>query len=143
MKIEQSSVVLNAAHAFSCERQLDYESTVSFRKVYTGVQNADASAAATLERDRLQLLIQRLTQGLIDLLFSGAASAKPVDVREILATDGATPGGTAETDPAAAKSGRGVLCFDWTSRTTETVREHESMQSAARGSARTAEGLSL
>ena len=143
MKIEQSSVVLNAAHAFSCERQLDYESTASFRQVYTGVQNADASTAATSERERLQLLIQRLTQGLIDLLFSGAAGANPVDVREILSTDGATPGGTAETDPAAAKSGRGVLCFDWTTRITETVREHESMQFSAKGTVRTADGRSL
>ena len=140
MKIEQASLELTTAHELSCERQVDYECSVSFRQVYTDVQTADAEARAAEERERLLLLVERLTRGLIDLIFGGAG-AKPVELREILSADCAASG--EPTAEAPASGGRGMLRFDWTTRTTETVSEHERTQFGAQGEVRTADGRTL
>lgn len=136
MKVEQSSVALSATHDFSSDTQLSYESELSFRTLYNLAQSAEATAeqAASAEK-KLQLMIQKFAQQLIQMLFGDSAGTAG-NVCELLC----------DSETAAAEatdSERGVLSFDWTTHTTETITEHESLSFTAQGRVCTADGKSI
>lgn len=136
MKVEQSSVALSAAHDFTSDTQFSYESELSFRTLYGLAQAAETTAeeAASAEK-KLQLMIQQFAQQLIQMLF-GESAGTPSKVRELVCDSDAASAGDSGGE-------RGILSFDWTTRTTETVTEHESLSFSAQGRVCTADGRSV
>lgn len=132
MKVEQSSVAMQACHKFSSECEVKVSSESSFRTLIDGVSASDEKD----EQLRLLLMIQSLIARML-ALFSGSKDSQVTDVREVLKTDGANV-----PEETSARPSR-VLEMEWKSERTETVREHESSDFSSTGRIQTADGRSL
>lgn len=135
MKIEQSSVALNAAHEYLHESEIEARS--SFRMIL-----AEASQSEPVESDndsdrvRLLVLLQNLVSRMLELL-SGKQKASATNLADILQTGRSTP-----VPDDAAGTGRSIR-MEWSTELTETIREHESTTFSAAGTVRTADGKAI
>jgi len=132
MKIEQSSVAMQACHKFSSECEVKVESESSFRTIIDGVSASDKEG----EKTRLLLMLESLITRMLALI-SGNQDTRVTDLREVLDT-----GGKSTPDSTSAHSPRTVE-MEWTSERTETLREHESSDFSSTGKIQTADGRSL
>ena len=132
MKVEQSSVAMQACHKFSSECEVKVSSESSFRTVIDGVSASDQKD----EQLRLLQMIESLIARML-ALFSGSKDSQVTDVREVLKTEGA-----GVPDKTSARPSR-VVEMEWKSERTETVREHESSDFSSTGRIQTADGRSL
>jgi hypothetical protein len=135
MKIDESQLVLSGQHSFASERSVEVSSQASFRMIFTeAAQAAETSPASGTARgagpERIRFLLAQLIAEVLALI-SGQASANVVDVRDVVSTD--------SPDQAPRRVGE----FTWASQTTETIREHESSDFAARGVVRTTDGRAI
>jgi hypothetical protein len=141
MKIEQSAVAMNSAHSFASECEFKIDSTISFRRVFAGVAQAEAASAAN-NSDRQSQMLMMLEQLIARML--ALISGQPVqpgsplsELREVLQTGPAVlPQNSAN---AQAQGGE----MEWTSAFTETIRESESSQFSSTGKILTADGRAL
>ena len=135
MKIDQSTVVMTASHEQTSEREVCYESTCTFRQVFTGIQATEASntGAETSETQAL-LVLEQLIQRMLELIFD-SPRARTVNLREVVDEE------TVARDVAGPR--RGQLRFDWTTRRVETLSESETTQFSAQGTVRTKDGQTL
>lgn len=132
MKVEQSSVAMQACHKFSSECEVKVESERSFRTIITGVSASDEKDAQAQLRLMLESLIARMLT-----LFTGKQDTPVTDVREVLQT-----GATDAPDRMPARPARTVE-MEWSSTRTETVREHESSDFSSSGKIQTKDGRVL
>jgi len=130
MKVEQAVVAMNSGHTFSSECEFKIDSTQSFRTIFAGVSQAEgASAGGAADRQaRLLLMLEELVARMLALL-SGEPAAPLSDL-------------SAAASPPASSPVQGPT-MDWTSETTETIREHESTEFSSTGMIRTADGRAL
>lgn len=136
MKVDQSTVVMNASHEFTSEREVCYESTCNFQQVFAGVQASEANGERAAERETQALLmIEQLIQRMLELVF-GTSGARATDLQEIAPTDNPVADGT-------ARPGRGQLRFEVTTRRIETLRENEATAYCAEGTVTTKDGKSV
>ncbi len=138
MKIEQSAVAMNACHEFSSECELKYETETSFRAIFNGMTQAEATPAdeGKLQQKQLLLMLQSLIDQMLDLI-SGNRDSKATDIREVLETDK-----VAIADRTAARPQR-ILEMSWETRVTEKISEHESTDFTSTGKVLTADGRSV
>ena len=135
MKIEQSSVALNAAHEYLHESEIEARS--SFRMIL-----AEASQSEPVESDndsdrvRLLVLLQNLVSRMLELL-SGKQKASATNLADVLQTGRSTP-----VPDDAVGTGRSIR-MEWSAELTETIREHESTTFSAAGKVRTADGKAI
>jgi len=135
MKIEQSSVAMNATHEYVHES--DIEMASSFRMVL-----AEASRSGSVDngedsdRVRLAVLLQDLITRMLEAI-SGKQGAQATDLADLLPTERSVP-----VAAVGEQSGR-RLRMEWSTEITETVREHESTEFSASGTVRTADGRTL
>jgi len=133
MKVEQSTVATNAAHAYTSEYEANYAYQEDFRTVFASVaQSADAPAN---ERARVLLLLETLIGRLLALTSGQRTAAN--DLGEFL-----KPAQAPRPDGVAVRA-RPLVEHDWQSRFTERVHEHESTAFQASGTIRTADGRDL
>jgi len=135
MKIEQSSVAMQACHNYSSECEIESESEISFRTIINGVSASDMKDEKD-EQVRLCLLLESLITRML-ALFTGNQDTQVTDVREVLETDVA--GSSGRTSARASRS----VEMEWTHKRSETVREHESSDFSSSGRIQTADGRSL
>ena len=138
MKIEQSSVAMNADHEFSSECEASFKSECSFRTIFNGVSQTEAASGnrETDSPEHMLMMLEDLIARILDLI-SGSAKTQVMDVQEVLKTDTA-----AVPEQSAVRSGR-TREMVWKSEFTETVREHESSDFSSTGKIKTADGRSL
>lgn len=134
MKIEQSAVAMTSCHVFSSECEIKSETTRSFRSLFDGATQASEVAAASEEDQQRQLLLmlESMIARMLEFI-SGNRQSKIGDLREVLA------GGASEPLPQRARGTE----IEWTTETTESIREHERTDFAATGKVRTADGRTL
>lgn len=134
MKIEQSTVAMNTCHSFSSECEIKIESTSSFRTLFDGAAQASELSAIS-ERDRqrqLLLVLESLITRMLEFI-TGSRSSRISDVRETLPQDGST------SQPLRARQTE----IEWTTETTESIREHERTDFTSTGKVQTADGRRL
>lgn len=136
MKIEQSAVAMNACHSFSSECEIRVESTGSFRTLIDGAaQASELSAFGEADRQRqLLLMLESLIARMLEFI-TGTRTAKISDLRE------ATPADAAQSTRQATRARQTEI--EWTTETTETIRERESTDFASTGKVQTADGRTL
>ena len=134
MKIEQSAVTVNACHSFSSECEIRIESTCSFRTLFDGAaQASELSAISEEDRQRQQLLvIESLIARMLEFI-TGNRSARISDLRETLPRESAAP--------QARRVRQSEI--EWTTETTESIREQERTAFASTGKVQTADGRTL
>lgn len=132
MKIEQSSVTMQAGHKFSSECEVKFDSESSFRTIIDGV----SASGGKDEEARLRLMLESLITRML-ALFSGGQETQVTDVREVLQT-----AATSAPDKAPSRPAR-VVEMQWNNELTETIREHESSDFSSTGKIQTADGRSL
>ena len=133
MKIEQSSVNLQASHAASSSQEADFTYNDDFRRVLAESSTAQIAAAARTDDPPQQVLV--LLHTLITLLLriiSGAVDASP--------TAPLDPSAAQDTESPQAPAPRSV---HWTSTWHERSTESERSTFNARGEVRTADGQRL
>ncbi|MFB0936048.1 MAG: hypothetical protein QMB52_09755 [Propionivibrio sp.] len=135
MKIEQSSVAMNAAHEYLHESEIEAEN--SFRMILAGASQSEPVASSE-ESDRLRLLVllQNLVSCMLELL-AGKQGARATNLADILQTGRAAP-----VPDDAVGTGRRIR-MEWSVELTEIVREHESTAFSAAGTVRTADGKAI
>jgi len=137
MKIEQSAVAVNACHSFSSECEIKIESTCSFRTLFDGAAQASELSAISEEDRQRQLLmaIESLIARLLEFI-NGNRNARVSDLREAL------PRESAATQSPQSPRGRQTE-IEWTTETTESIREQERTAFASTGKVQTADGRTL
>lgn len=135
MKIEQSSVAMNATHDYVHESETEVAS--SFRMVLAGAsQSGSAENEDDADKVRLAVLLQNLISRMLELI-SGQEVSRATGLEDLL------KGGPAVSDTSAAEPGGRRVRMEWSNEFTETIREHESTDFSARGTVRTADGRTL
>ena len=134
MKIEQSAVAMTAGHSFSSEYEIKIESTSSFRTLFDGAaQASELSALSEEDRQRqLMLMLDSLITRMLEFI-TGKRSPRISDLRETLPREGSA------TQPLRARQTE----IEWTTETTESIREQERTDFASTGKVQTADGRSL
>ena len=132
MKIEQSAVAMTAGHSFSIEYEI--ETTSSFRALFDGAAQASGlSAIGEEDRQRqLLLVLESLIARMLEFI-TGNRSSRISDLRETLPEEGSA------TQARQARQSE----IEWTTETTETIREKERTDFASTGKVQTADGRSL
>jgi len=141
MKIEQSTVAMEACHNFSSECEVSFASESSFRTIFEGVSQSEAVSASSAsdEKDqaaRVLVLLEALIARMLEYI-SGHGKSEVTDLREVLGADA-----TALPDGASGRPVR-VTEIAWKSEFTETIREHESTDFSSTGKILTADGRTL
>lgn len=134
MKIEQSAVAMTAGHSFSSEHEIRIESTSSFRTLFDGAaQASELSAISEEDRQRqLLLVLESLIARMLEFI-TGNRSSRVSDLREALPKESSTP-----QAPRARQTE-----IEWTTETTESIREQERTAFASTGKVQTADGRTL
>ena len=134
MKIEQAAVAMTAGHSFSSEYEMKVESTSSVRTLFDGAaQASELSAVSEEDRQRqLLLVLESLIARMLEFI-TGNRSSRVSDLREALPKESSTP-----QAPRARQTE-----IEWTTETTESIREHERTAFASTGKVRTADGRTL
>lgn len=136
MKIEESSVQLDASHSLSRSQRREVESEFRFSQA---LSNADAAlpAAETGRPDaqREAEKVRRLLQELVAAILAVLSGEKCRCEQENLALP--------EGDAAAPAAGRPRGFVEWKRSTVEHIEEHEETTVAARGQVRTADGRNI
>lgn len=136
MKIEQSAVAMNVCHAFSSECEITVESGSNFRTLIDGAaQASELSAFSEADRQRqLLLMLDSLIARMLEFI-TGKRETKISDLREVALPD------------AAQSALRGARTrqteIEWTTETTESIRESERTDFASTGKVQTADGRTL
>ena len=127
MKIEQSAVAMTAGHSFSSEYEMKVESTSSFRTLFDGAaQASELSAVSEEDRQRqLLLVLESLIARMLEFI-TGNRSSRVSDLREALPKESSTP-----QAPRARQTE-----IEWTTETTESIREQERTAFASTGKVR-------
>ncbi len=134
MKIEQSSVTMNAAHDYVYESEI--ETAHSFRMVLSDVSQAGAVANDDDGNRKLLVLLQRLICRMLEAI-SGKQSVQTTDLVNIGQPDRPAPVVT-----VGEQSGR-RLRMEWSTELTESLREYEATRFSAKGAVHTADGRTL
>lgn len=136
MKIEQSTVAMSATHHFFSEHEFRHDAEYNFRRVFDDVSETVTTRSDKAEQERRMLLmLESLIDKILELV-SGKGKVHVNDLREVMQTDD-----MALPDKASVQ--RGALSFDWTTKSTETIREHEATEFSTQGKVRTADGRLL
>lgn len=137
MKIEQSTVAMNACHSFSSECEIKVESTRSFRTLIDGAaQASELSAFSEADRQRQLLLkLESLIARMLEFI-TGNRRSRISDLRET-----APAAGESASAPQATRGRQTEI--EWTTETTETIRERERTDFASTGKVQTADGRTL
>ena len=137
MRVDQSVVTMNAAHTFSSECEVRFESECSFRTVFDEVSQAETTpvGGATQKDAKLLLMLEALISRMLEFI-TGRQDTQVFDLSEVRETDGAV---RATTRNSAL---RGVE-VEWKTRVTESIREHESTEFSSTGKIQTADGRLL
>ena len=133
MKIEQSAVAMNACHSFSSECEIKVESTGNFRTLIDGAAQASELSAVSEEDRQRQLLLtlESLIARMLEFI-TGNRTAKISDLRETVPTkDSPQPTRARQTE------------MEWTTGTTESIRERERTDFTSTGKVQTADGRTL
>lgn len=135
MKIEESSVALNATHEYLHESEIEARS--SFRMILAEAsQSEPVVSGEDTDRVRLLVLLQNLVSRMLELL-SGKQKASATNLADILQNGRSTP-----VPDDAVGTGRSIR-MEWSTELTETIREHESTTFSAAGTVRTADGKAI
>ena len=134
MKIEQSAVAMTAGHSFSSEYEIKIESSSTFRTLLDGAAQASEVSAISEEDGQRQLLLalETLIARMLEFI-TGNRSSRVSDLRETLPQEGS------EKQPLRARQTE----IEWTTETTESIREHERTDFASTGKVQTADGRTL
>ncbi len=143
MKIEQSAVAMTTRHAFSSEYEISSESTISFRRVFDGAAQASdvsevsgasdiSTASEEVRLRRLLLMLESMITRMLEFI-TGERRTKIGDLREGLPGEGVA---------GRALRARGTE-IEWTTETTESIREHERTDFSSTGKVQTADGRTL
>lgn len=136
MKIEQSSVTMNATHDYLYERDVAIES--SFRSVLSDVSETGATESDNSSQERLLFLLQTLISRVIEII-SGKEESQATGLDGILQTDTPT-----QADAIASQGWTGrAMTLEWETEMTETIHEHESTEFCAAGKVCTADGKTI
>lgn len=136
MKIEQSTVTMNASHNFSSESEVRFRSESSFRTIFDSVSQAGEASTDGDRQAQLLLMLEDLIARMLEFI-SGNKKSQITDLREVLATDDAGMAGQTVHRPSR------VVEMDWTSEFSETLREHEDTDFSSTGKIQTADGRLL
>ena len=144
MRVEQSSVAMNATHEYLYESET--EAASNFRLVLSEAsQSESVESRADSAQMRLAILLQNLVSRMLELI-SGKPGARATNLEDILST-GERPviEGAGESVKSAEPSEPGGrrIRMEWSTELTETIREYESTQFSAAGTVRTADGRAL
>ena len=135
MRIEQSSVAMDATHEYLHESEI--EASSSFRTVLSEVSQQPLVDDGNGDgRVHLLVMLQNLVSHMLEMI-SGKQGVRTTNLDDILQSERSTPS-VASAEPG----GRGIR-MEWSSELTETIREHERTDFSAAGVVRTADGRTL
>ena len=126
MKIEESSVRLDASHSYARRQEWESDTAVSFREA---IRAADAALEVPPEKREAED-VRRLLQDLVAAILAVLSGQKCRD-----------ESGLPEELPAPARRGGRVV--EWQTRTREHLEEHERTTVSASGEVRTADGRTI
>lgn len=152
MRIEHAALTMRAEHSYTSEYDYAVTSTLDFRSVFAGVEQAEAASAASAtaaagqltpaadeqeRQQRLRLLLENVIGRLLDYLSGDGPSASTSDALDAL--------------PSSARSGteelfggrRPRVVLEWSRTATERIEEHERSDFTSTGKIATADGRTL
>ena len=144
MRIEQAALTLRAEHSYTSEYEYAVATTLDFRSVYAGVEQAEAASAASTtaadeheRQQRLLLLLENIIGRLLDYLSGSGETASQSDALDALPSPA-----TAKTDGLFAGR-RPRIVLEWSRVASERIEEHERSDFTSTGKIATADGRTL
>lgn len=140
MKIDHSTVNLQAQHEASSHREISFEYADDFSRVLAESRAAPIDAPVRSQDEvphQLLFMLQQLITLLFRIISNQAAEALPAEAGCARATSPTSPTSPTSTAPDAGPR------MQWTSTQRELVIESESSQFSAQGTIRTADGQCL
>jgi hypothetical protein len=157
MKIEEGTVQLDSQRRYSETRQSEVLRSTSFRNILQAagatspVAGASSASAAAAKGDpqeeltRVRLLLQQLVDTILQLLSGEKCRCGVDDLAELKkglpAANGRGIGG--KGGDGGEVGGRPVAEFEWETRTSERIEEHERTEVSANGVVKTADGREI
>lgn len=151
MRIEASSVRLDASHEYDYQRQIASERSFSFTNVLDDIEaamplNTPARKDGKDEFAKVQLLLQQLVDTILQALSGEKCRCGVDDIAELkqnLPQDVKVSAQTGVRQLASAAIAPRGRSFEWQTTTTEHIKEHEQTQVSANGLIKTVDGCEI
>lgn len=151
MKIEASTVGLNASHEYDSQRRIESEHTFSFSALLEDMEAAmppDVSKVDNTkdELSRVQLLLQQLVTTILQVLSGEKCRCGVDDIAELKQNLPHGAKASAQGGVRQLATGGGASRpreFGWQSTTIEHITEHEQTRVSANGLVKTADGRDI